>query len=300
MAPDSNDPGFLSSAQVLEQLVDSVRDYAIYALDIDGRVATWNHGAETITGYDAMAVVGRHFACFYTAEAMAAGHPERQLERATALGRYEEEGWRVRRDGRRFWARATITALFDDEGRMVGFGEVVADLTERKQVEEERANVMALLQTTVRTDPLTGLPNRRAWEEAIERELSAAFRSRTRLTVAIVDLDRFKRYNDGHGHQAGDRLLKHAAGAWRAAIRGSDTLARYGGEEFALVLPDCGAGDALLIVERLRAATPYGQTCSAGVAEWDGEQSVEQLIARADMALYAAKGAGRNRAVAAT
>jgi diguanylate cyclase (GGDEF)-like protein/PAS domain S-box-containing protein len=274
-----------------------VRDYAIFALEIDGRVATWNRGAEAITGYTADGIVGRHFTCFYTHEAVLAGHPERQLERATALGRYEEEGWLVRRDGKRFYASVVITALFDDEAKLIGYGEVIRDLTERKQVEEERGNVMQLLQTTIRTDALTGLVNRRGWEEAIDRELAAARRNRTRLTVAVIDLDRFKRYNDSNGHQAGDRLLKHAAGAWLAVTRKSDTLARYGGEEFAMVLPDCGRDDALEVVERLRAATPYAQTCSAGVAEWDGDETADELIARADAALYEAKGKGRNRAV---
>ena len=297
MDSDSHHP--LGSGRVLAQLVESVRDYAIFAIEPDGRVATWNRGAEAITGYTAEGIVGRHFTCFYTHEAVMAGHPERQLEQATALGRYEEEGWLVRRDGKRFYASVVITALFDDEGRLIGFGEVVRDLTERKQVEEERENVLELLQTTIRTDPLTGLVNRRGWEEAIEREIAAAGRNRMPLSVAVIDLDRFKRYNDSNGHQAGDRLLKHAAGAWMAVTRRSDTLARYGGEEFAMVLPDCGAEDALEVVERLRAATPYAQTCSAGVAEWDGKETADQLVARADAALYAAKGTGRDRAVVA-
>jgi diguanylate cyclase (GGDEF)-like protein/PAS domain S-box-containing protein len=296
---DSDSDHILGSARVLAQLVESVRDYAIFALETDGRVATWNRGAEAITGYSGDGIVGRHFTCFYTHEAVLSGHPQRQLEQATALGRYEEEGWLVRRDGKRFFASVVITALFDDDGRLIGFGEVVRDLTERKQVEEERENVMELLQTTIRTDPLTGLVNRRGWEEAIEREVAAAQRNRMPVSVALIDLDRFKRYNDTNGHQAGDRLLKHAAGAWMAVTRRSDTLARYGGEEFAMVLPDCDAQGALEVVERLRAATPYAQTCSAGVAEWDGEETADQLVARADAALYEAKGKGRNRALIA-
>ena len=298
MAP-SESHNILGSARVLAQLVESVRDYAIFALDVGGRVGTWNRGAEAITGYSTEDILGRDFTSFYTPEAVAAGHPARQLERATALGRYEEEGWLVCRNGRRFYANIVLTGLFDDSHRLIGFGAVLRDLTERKQVEEERANVLELLQTTVRTDPLTGLVNRRGWEEAIERELAAAKRNRMPLTVAIIDLDRFKRFNDSNGHPAGDRLLKHAAGAWLAVTRKSDTLARYGGEEFALVLPDCRVEDALVVVERLRAATPHAQTCSAGVAEWDREETADDLIARADAALYAAKGAGRDRAVVA-
>ena len=299
--PDSNPPerSALDSANVLAQLVEDVRDYAIYALDAQGNVASWNSGAESMTGYTAPAVLGRHISLFYTPDAIAAGHPQRQLDRATALGRYEEESWRVRRDGTRYWASVLITALFDRDGRLVGFGEVTRDLTERKQAEEERSAVVQLLQETVRSDPLTGLANRRALDETLTREIAAARRNRMPLSIAMIDVDRFKAYNDGNGHQAGDRLLKHAAGAWFSALRASDTLARFGGEEFVAVLPDCTLDDAFGVIDRMRGVTPFGQTCSAGVAEWDGEETVDQLIRRADDALYAAKHAGRNAVVRA-
>ena len=120
---------------------------------------------------------------------------------------------------------------------------------------------MATLAEVARTDDLTGLPNRRAWDEALERELARAQRDvDARSASAIVDLDRFKDYNDVHGHQAGDRLLKQLAAAWGAELRATDVLARYGGEEFALALPGCDLDDAGLLVERLRAATPAEQT----------------------------------------
>jgi diguanylate cyclase (GGDEF)-like protein len=116
--------------------------------------------------------------------------------------------------------------------------------------------------------------------------------------VALLDLDHFKAYNDRHGHQAGDRLLKAAAAAWQSRLRKTDLLARYGGEEFAVLLPDCGLDNAMEIAERLRTAQPEG-TCSIGVAAWDGHEAAAQLVARADRALYAAKEGGRNRCCAA-
>ncbi len=161
----------------------------------------------------------------------------------------------------------------------------------------ERVGLLARLEAIARTDELTGLPNRRAWQEELSRELPRARRSGFPLCVAMLDLDHFKRYNDEQGHQAGDRLLKRVAGAWTAELRATDILVRYGGEEFALALPGCGVEDALVTVERLRAVIPSGQTCSAGIACWDGDELALQLLDRADRALYEAKRSGRDRAV---
>ena len=109
----------------------------------------------------------------------------------------------------------------------------------------------------------------------------------------MLDLDRFKHFNDAEGHQAGDRLLVDVARAWQALLRPTDLLARYGGEEFALLLPHCEIEGAGAIVERLLAAVPGGQTASCGIAEWDGTEIGDALVARADAALYRAKRAGR-------
>ena len=164
----------------------------------------------------------------------------------------------------------------------------------------ERADFLARLSDLAETDELTGLPNRRTWDATIRSAVGYAARTRRSLCVAVIDLDHFKRYNDLHGHQAGDRLLKAAAAAWRTALRQTDTLARYGGEEFAVVLPGCSADVAETVLERLRELTPDGQTCSVGLAEWSPGESEADLVARADMALYAAKRAGRDALVAAS
>ena len=151
-----------------------------------------------------------------------------------------------------------------------------------------------------RNDGLTGIPNRRAWDLELARELAKARRLGTRVHVALLDLDHFKRFNDTHGHQAGDRVLKEATSAWRAELRETDLFARYGGEEFAMLLLGCSAAEAVTAVERLRAVTPLGQTFSAGIAEWDGREDPGQLVHRADVALYQAKRGGRDRVVGAT
>jgi diguanylate cyclase (GGDEF)-like protein len=150
-----------------------------------------------------------------------------------------------------------------------------------------------------RVDELTGLPNRRAWSAELPVAIERARRDRVELSIALLDLDHFKRFNDEFGHQAGDRLLKGAAAAWSAQLRAVDQLARYGGEEFIVLLPGATAELATGVLERLRGATPAGQTFSAGVATWDGTETSEDLIARADQALYQAKDAGRDRILVA-
>jgi diguanylate cyclase (GGDEF)-like protein len=163
----------------------------------------------------------------------------------------------------------------------------------------ERSDLLARLKEVARRDDLTGLLNRRAWEEELPRELSRSRRSGNPLCVAMLDLDFFKNYNDQRGHQAGDRLLKQSASAWDRELRESDTLARYGGEEFSVALPGCRLENAKDIVERLRAVMPGDQTVSAGVVCWNGRETAEELVGRADAALYEAKRMGRDCLVAA-
>jgi PAS domain S-box-containing protein len=119
-------------------LIESVDDYAIFMLDPTGRVATWNPGAQRFKGYTAGEIIGRHFSAFYPASDIAAGKCEYELEAAARDGRFEDEGWRLRKDGTRFWANVVITALHDGTGALVGFGKVTRDLTERKTAEERR------------------------------------------------------------------------------------------------------------------------------------------------------------------
>lgn len=117
-------------------LVESVRDYAIFALDTQGHIISWNAGAERFKGYTEKEILGKHYSIFYPAEDVAAGKPRRLLEAAITNGRVEDEGWRIRKDGTRFWANVVITALRDETGTLVGFAKVTRDLTERRAAEE--------------------------------------------------------------------------------------------------------------------------------------------------------------------
>ncbi len=146
-ARKTSDEALATSEERLRLMVENVEDYAILMLDTEGRVATWNAGAQRLKGYPAEEIIGRHFSVFYPAEDVAAGKPERELQIAAAEGRLEDEGWRVTRDSTRFWANVVITALRDADGTLRGYGKITRDLTERRtaelQLDRERAALAA-------------------------------------------------------------------------------------------------------------------------------------------------------------
>jgi diguanylate cyclase (GGDEF)-like protein len=190
--------------------------------------------------------------------------------------RYPASEWR--------WTGITVTVV------------AVTGYTVLRLVARSRT-LAARLAELASTDPLTLLPNRRSWDEQLAREIARARRSGAPLSVALIDLDALKAVNDEFGHLAGDALLQDSARAWQAQTRTEDFLARYGGDEFAVLLPGCPLPEAVVVIDRIRAATP-GTTCSAGVAEWvPGEPELE-LLHRADQRLYAAKRAGGAAVVA--
>jgi diguanylate cyclase (GGDEF)-like protein/PAS domain S-box-containing protein len=195
------------------------------------------------------------------------------------------------KDGSWHWMRWS-SQLSPDESLIYARA---ADVTELKRIEAEREELLGQVQEMARQDSLTGLPNRRALEEQLPREMARARRSLSPLCLAIVDIDHFKEYNDTHGHLAGDEVLRACARAWDSALRAEDTIVRFGGEEFLVLLPDTPADQAAEIIERLRMKTPMGQSCSAGLACWDYAESIDELLRRADQALYLAKAGGRNQ-----
>jgi diguanylate cyclase (GGDEF)-like protein/PAS domain S-box-containing protein len=225
-------------------------------------------------------------------------HPDdRERTEAEAVGLFEGvetlffENRYQAKDGSWHWLRWS-SQLSPDESLIYARA---ADVTELKQIEAEREELLGQVQEMARHDSLTGLPNRRALEEQLPQEMARARRSLAPLSVAILDIDHFKNYNDTHGHLAGDEVLRACAKAWDSALRGEDTIVRFGGEEFLVLLPGTGPEDAAEIVERLRRTTPMGQTCSAGLAVWDCEESIDDMLRRADEALYLAKASGRNQ-----
>ena len=167
---------------------------------------------------------------------------------------------------------------------------------------------LADLALASRRDPLTGLPNRRAFDEELAREVARAARTGAPLAVAVLDVDRFKAVNDGHGHAVGDAVLRAVAARARAVVRAGDLAARTGGEEFGLLLPGADLAGAVELAERVRAALAARPveaagralvvTASLGCAALGPGESPEALVARADARMYEAKRAGRDRVVA--
>ena len=159
-----------------------------------------------------------------------------------------------------------------------------------RHVQTQAADIAAV----ARVDSLTGAPNRRTWDHELARACAEAHERTEPLSVAMIDLDHFKRYNDEHGHQSGDRLLRETVMAWTRDLDPDHLLARYGGEEFAMLLPGLHPAAAQVVVERLRTRMPAGQTFSAGVAAWHPGTEPSAALASADRALYRAKRAGRD------
>jgi len=159
----------------------------------------------------------------------------------------------------------------------------------------ERIDLVAQLADQAHRDGLTGLPNRRAWDAVLDREIARVARSGRPLSLAVLDLDRFKTFNDQHGHLAGDELLCAAAESWRSELRTQDVLARWGGEEFAVLFPDSTVAEAAAVLQRLRPATPDGQSFSAGVCQYVPGERPETLMAAADALMYVAKSRGRDQ-----
>ena len=278
----------------LRAVLDTAPD-AFVAIDPGGLIIDWNPAATGLLGWSRDEILGRR----YAASLLPPEHREafedslRGVVHAGAELPEVIELTARHRNGHYVPVEMTVGV---GEDRLNAF---VRDIAQRKELERRQAELLRKAERLSRTDDLTGLLNRRAFDDELGREIARARRSRDPLCVAMLDLDRFKQFNDAYGHQAGDRLLRTAAAAWRGQMRTTDVLARYGGEEFVVALPACELVAASSIVERMRAAMPEGETCSAGVAEWSRDETAEDLMRRADEALYAAKRGGRDRAVLA-
>ena len=199
----------------------------------------------------------------------------------------------ILRDGRPF-AELVVTYSAEHAGREDVLP-TLSVLAAEAAVAIRHQDFQRQLEELARLDPLTGVDNRRAWQDNLSEALARADRNGEPVCVAMLDLDFFKAYTDAHGHAGGDELLVAVADAWRARLREGDGLARLGGEEFAVLLVGCELGAAVGVVESLRAQVPFGQTTSAGLAQWDRFETPDQLLAASDAALYSAKAGGRDQ-----
>ena len=300
----------------LNAIMTNITDYALVSLDRQGRVESWNESIQRVTGYDAAAIKGQHYARFYPDGATTEAQQLDRLREADENGWTLDEGLRLRADGSQFWGSAMISPLplRGDEAASASTGAeallpaaddeaaycmIIRDISDKRDVSED-------LRKATYSDHLTGLSNRRGFFEAADLELTRRKKAARPVSLIAIDADHFKAINDRHGHPAGDAVLAHLAQTMRSVCRQVDVLARVGGEEFAIILPSVALDDALAIAERLRAQVeltpamyeqqPIAYSISIGVAVMDDTLAgFDGLIKRADEALYAAKRRGRNQ-----
>jgi diguanylate cyclase (GGDEF)-like protein len=212
-------------------------------------------------------------------------------------------------DGSYVWLELNLNMLYDDRGEPAGYVDIARDISHRKLEEANFQRSLATAEQQASSDPLTGIANRRHFDQMIEREWLRAARDQTSLSVLLLDVDHFKLYNDVNGHLTGDTCLRQVVAAIRPVVsRPADLLARYGGEEFVVVLPNTDAAGARQMAEWIRQAVevsrlphagnaPHGVlTLSIGCATMTPHPEIThlQLLEAADQALYRAKSSGRN------
>ncbi|MBI3149336.1 MAG: diguanylate cyclase [Betaproteobacteria bacterium] len=309
------------SVRLMEHLV-----VPTFVLDAHCRVIIWNRACERLTGIKAGEVLGtsEHWRGFYEEprpcladliaqrrtdeiESLYAEHDRHGSESQLALGRRAENWCVMPCAGTRLYLAIDAGPIYDDAGQLVAVVETLRDITAQKVAQDE-------LQRLATRDGLTGVANRRSFDTALNTECRRVSREARALSLLMIDVDFFKRYNDTYGHLAGDECLRQVAEAMaQVTQRASDTLARYGGEEFAILLPATEPAGAVIVAERIRAAVeglalPHARsdvgphvTVSIGVASIDPASAAPptELIGAADAALYAAKMQGRNRVVQA-
>ncbi|GAC1493703.1 MAG: hypothetical protein NVS1B2_09060 [Vulcanimicrobiaceae bacterium] len=291
-----------ASQERYRTLVETVSEYAIFAISDDGNVSLWNAGAQALFGYEAEEIVGLPSSLLYVPEDVRRDIGRREVLAATADGFYHDERWLVRKDGSRFFASSRLTKIRDDALPLAerGFVKVAYNITDRK-ISEEAMRDLAL------HDSLTGLPNRMLFIDHLQSEIARAKRHvGNRFAVFFLDIDDFKVVNDSLGHTIADRVLQALATRLGAVLREADLFARLGGDEFAILLTDIThLTEAEALVRRIEEALalPFQidavemfVTVSIGITlETAGYELPEDALRDADIAMYAAKARGRGK-----
>lgn len=299
-APEQHGALLQSDPQRYVQMVRNISSCGIYLIDQDGLIASWNRGAAQLSGYSEGEVIGQPYGKLFPASLRDEGLPGRTLNDARTKRYCREEQRRKRRGRDDFDALCSIDVLRDPKGELSGYVEVFHDISEQKQREE------VLLQRATR-DALTGIANRGYFNEVASNEIVRARRFAEPLSVIMLDIDHFKKINDRHGHETGDRVIIAVAQTCSGTMRKIDLVGRLGGEEFAILLPRANKEPALEIAQRLRMklseqrvvasdGSEISFTVSGGVAALRPlTRDLHELLRNADNALYQAKREGRNQ-----
>jgi diguanylate cyclase (GGDEF)-like protein/PAS domain S-box-containing protein len=277
----------------LRLLIDGAGDTALFKLDSSGRVASWNAGAERLLGYTAKQAIGLELSAFLTEDEKENGKVGTMLATGERGVVYEDEDWRVRKDGTLIWAHSTLTPMLGDSGEVRGYAHVIRDLSDHKRL-EDHLSVLAL------RDSLTQLPNRVLFLQHLDGAIARGRRKKSILALLFLDLDDFKDVNDTYGHAAGDETLIRVAERLRSAVRASDFVARLGGDEFTVLCESVAdRGEAAAVGRRIIDALNepfmvFGSevrvTVSIGIAVASGDTATaETLLHQADAAMYSAK-----------
>lgn len=299
---EKNERQLRHSQAWIHTIVTGITDYALLSLDRQGLVQSGNSGVMNVTGHEADATLGQSYALFYPPDNMPGQRTMERLQEADLSGWNLEEGWMPRANGERYWGSALIAPLHaqcDKPGEERAYSLIMRDISDRREAHEA-------LRRSVSCDHLTGLANRRAFFEAAAHALQRCARTEAQLSVVAFDADHFKLVNDNYGHAAGDAVLRHLAAGLSATFRATDIVARFGGEEFVVLLSGTSINEAHAIAQRLCQhvaakpvtvdGVPIRYTVSAGVAALEpGVAGLDELIKRADAAMYLAKANGRNR-----
>jgi len=283
----------------LALLVEGVKDHALFMLDPEGRVATWNSGAKLTTGYYAEDILGEHLSRLYPGEDVQAGRPAAALELAATVGRYEEEGWRIRKDGSRFWANLVIRAVKEPNGRLLGYAGVSRDVSDKRLLLEQ-------LERRALNDSVTGLANRVLLTERLCRALTRLQRHPNMVAVLFVDIDGLQIINERFGRDVGDQALCALGATLASVTRPEDTVARFGEAELVILCEHVKDGaNAVTVADRIATAVKSPLSfqnrellisVSIGVAiTADALTAPERLIADAEAARYRAKQLGEHR-----
>ncbi len=299
-----------------------------FVIDSNHVVRHWNSALEALTGLCRDEVIGtrNHWKPFYAsprpclADLIIEGALDSEVQRyytnkyrrsELIPDAYEAEDFFPECGEQGEWLHFTAASMLNSRGEVVGAIETLMNISDRKQAELELRERERTYREQSITDSLTGLYNSRYFYEQLDTSLETASRYQHPFSVCFLDLDRFKKLNDGYGHLFGDRVLETFGGLIRASLRATDSGYRYGGEEFALLLPSTSAAEARVVAERVRESLAafqfqpeegqsFSSTVSIGIAEYQVSDTERSLLERADQALYQAKARGRNCTVIAT